>query len=101
MTDHPEPQHIRHDENGTRPAPTKARDIDGARQRITEVLRDPFGFAVALLAEGVVQMPVKPVEPAPRPRATSSLAAPRHKTADEILAGRKMRDIGPLSGKKG
>lgn len=71
-----------------------------AHERIVEALRDPFAWSVALLTVGVVRMPAKPVEPAPKKR--SSLAAPKTRrpaSSAEILRDRQFPggDIGPLS----
>jgi hypothetical protein len=95
-----DPQHIRHDDGGTRPVPVPA-DAAQAHARIVEALHDPFAFAVALLGSEAVRRPSpqpeepRPVPSAPRPR------KPARRTAADILKPRAAMGavMGPLSGR--
>ena len=86
MTDRPDPQHIRHDETGTRAAPVPP-DAAQAHARIVEALRDPFALAVALLGSEAVRMPSPPTEEEPRQRPPRPRKQSR-RTAADILAPR-------------
>lgn len=106
MTDHTDPQHIRHGADGTRRAVPTTPEAAQAHARIVEALADPFAFAVALLGAcgarsqyGNLQKHAAPAPP------TTTSPAPRrphqHKprTAEEILRPRDALGggMGPLS----
>ncbi|MEX8495483.1 hypothetical protein [Sphaerotilus sp.] len=106
MTDHADPQHIRHGADGTRAVPV-APDAAQAHARIVEALADPFAFAVALLGACGARSQYGHLQDhaAPAPPTTDTRPAPRkphqHKprTAEEILKPRTKPggEMGPLS----
>lgn len=100
------PQHLRHDKDGTR-AVRAPPDAAQAHASITEALRDPFAFAVALLGACGARSQYGNLQEhaAPAPPTTDTSPAPRrphqHKprTAEEILRPRDALGggMGPLS----
>lgn len=76
----------RHDKDGSR-AVQAPPDAAQAHASITEALRDPFAFAVALLGAGAVRMPPPPTEEEPRQRPPRPRKQSR-RTAADILTPR-------------
>lgn len=90
MTTSTNPQHIRRVDKKVQRMRSSP-DVSQEMARIVEAMRDPFACAVALMADGAVQMPPSP--PPPTPRKQRQKATPRRRTAPEILAVRRAPGI--------